>query len=100
MQPEGIALGLERGKVFLDVIEDQQITMAKGDFVILYTDGFVEAMNRDRIEYGEERLLQTIREHTHLESKALIDTVCREVIRFADDHPQHDDMTMISVKAI
>lgn len=100
IQPEGIALGLERGKVFLDVIEDKRITLEKGDSVILYTDGFVEAMNRDHIEYGEDRLLQSIQKNIHLSSKELIDTVCREVKGFADDHPQHDDMTMVSVKAI
>ncbi len=99
IRPEGIALGLEKGDVFLDVIRDEEIVLQKDDMFILYTDGFIEAMNQDRIEYGEDRFLQTIQKNAHLSSKALIDMVCQEVKRFADDHPQHDDMTMVSVKA-
>jgi len=98
IQPSGIALGLDKGDIFSDVIREQEIKLQKGDLLIFHTDGFTEAMNENHDEYGEERLLNVIRKNKDKSSTALIDAVSREVHKFTQAHPQHDDMTMVSVK--
>ena len=36
------------------------VTLEPGDWLVIFTDGMVEAVNTNDEEYGEERLLQTI----------------------------------------
>ena len=100
IQPEGIALGLEKGDLFNNVIQDYEIQLKKGDWLILYTDGFVEAMDSSRSDYGEERLLKMIRENKDLKAKELIKAICHDVTLFSKNHPQYDDMTMVAIKVL
>lgn len=98
LEPGGIALGLDSGEIFGDVIREQEIPLQHGDIMVFYTDGFTEAMNRDLQEYGEERLTRIIQEKEDSSSKEIVDAVCSDVRKFVRDHPQHDDMTMVVVK--
>lgn len=98
IHPSGIALGLERGEIFRDVIEDMEIPFKKGDFFVFYTDGFTEAMNRERAAYGEKRLLKIIQENGQRKAGELIDAVCRDVQVFTEGYPQYDDMTMVTLR--
>jgi hypothetical protein len=98
LEPEGIALGLEEGEIFTDVIREQEIKLNKGDLLIFYTDGFTEAMNKHLEEYGENRLLEIVKANEDKPAREIIDAVHRDVISFVNDYPQHDDMTMVVVK--
>jgi sigma-B regulation protein RsbU (phosphoserine phosphatase) len=98
LKPEGIALGIERGKIFDITIKTGEIKLAKDDLVVFYTDGITEAMNKKLEEYGEERLRAVIMENRNMTVKQIIGTVISDVGRFVDGYPQHDDMTMVIVK--
>lgn len=98
LEPCGIALGLEEGRRFSEVIEEQSITLAEGDLLAFYTDGFTEAMNASREEYGETRLVDLIEAHHQETAEQLYATVLKDVRRFVKDAPQHDDMTLLFVK--
>lgn len=98
LEPAGIALGLEEGEVFNRVIQEQELRLHRGDLLVFYTDGFTEAMNKNREEYGEERLLKGIQAHEEKPAREIIEAVCAEVKSFVKDYPQHDDMTMVVVK--
>ena len=98
IEPSGIGLGLERGDVFQKVIREKEIKLQKGDLFIVHTDGFTEAMNKNYNEYGEERLVNIIRENMDKSSKELIEAVSQDVRKFRQTHPQHDDMTMVSMR--
>ena len=37
--------------------------MQRGDVLLLYTDGIVDASNENREMYGEQRLIQTLKKH-------------------------------------
>jgi len=98
IEPSGIALGLEKGDVFSDVIREQEIDLQKGDLLVFHTDGFTEAMNKHHVEYGEKRLVEIIRENKDKDSRTLIEAVNHDVRQFTEAYPQHDDMTMVSVR--
>ena len=98
IEPSGIALGLESGDVFSDVIHEEEIGLERGDLLVLHTDGFTEAMNENQDEYGEERLVDIIRKNKDKDSMALIEAVSQDVRQFTETYPQHDDMTMVSVR--
>lgn len=98
LEPAGIALGLEKGEVFANVIKEQEMNLQSGDLFVMYTDGFSEAMNNDQQQYSEERLHQTIQKHSAASAQQIIHQVYLEIKSFSQEHPQHDDMTMVVVK--
>lgn len=96
--PKGMALGLEVGRVFDSVIEEQDVPLHQGDVLVFYTDGFTEAMNSAGDEFGEERLAQSIERHRHLRASSIIAAISADVQTFTAGWQQHDDMTMVVVK--
>jgi sigma-B regulation protein RsbU (phosphoserine phosphatase) len=98
LTPKGMALGLEMGKVFDSVLEEQEVALKSGEVLVFYTDGFTEAMNEREEEFGEERLVDAIARHRGKSAQVMIRDICEEVREFAGDRPQHDDMTMVVVK--
>ncbi len=98
LNPRGLALGLEKGDVFNNAIEEMEISISTGDVLIFYTDGFTEAMNKSSEEFGEERLINIVNEKSDLSSEELLDYIIKEVKIFMAKAPQHDDMTMVIVK--
>jgi len=97
---KGMALGLEEGHVFSATLKEEEVLLKKGDVFLLYTDGFTEAMNERQELYGEERLIKLIRTNHGRTSKEIINLILKDVKRFVDNYPQHDDMTMLVVKRI
>ncbi len=68
-----------------------------GDILALYTDGVTEAFNDAEEEFGEQRLIETLRRHRELSSQHLVKTIVDDVQRFSP-HEQHDDLTLIVAK--
>jgi len=100
LRTDGIALGLEEGSVFNRTLKEQSIRLIPGDTLVFYTDGFTEAMNRFKEEFGEERFIQLISENRHLHAQELIDTIVSQIRSFSRNVAQHDDMTMVVVKIL
>jgi Na+-transporting methylmalonyl-CoA/oxaloacetate decarboxylase gamma subunit len=98
LMSSGIALGLEEGNIFSSTLLEESIAIDEHDLVVLYTDGFTEAMNEKRDFYGEERLIEFIRAHHELSSKDLINAILKDVNKFVNHMPQHDDMTIVVIK--
>lgn len=98
LMSRGIALGLEEGHIFTSTLIEESIILAPLDLVILYTDGFTEAMNEKEEFYGEEKLIDFIKTHRNLSSKELINAILKEVNKFTGNMPQHDDMTIVAIK--
>jgi serine phosphatase RsbU (regulator of sigma subunit)/catechol 2,3-dioxygenase-like lactoylglutathione lyase family enzyme len=68
-----------------------------GDILALYTDGITESFNHDSEEYGESRLLDSLRRHRTLSSQAALASMVDEVLHFSL-REQHDDITLILAK--
>ncbi|MCK5146902.1 PP2C family protein-serine/threonine phosphatase [bacterium] len=98
LEPDGIALGLEAGERFNRVIEEKHLKLRDDDVLAFYTDGFTEAMNLQRDEYGEDRLAELIATHHDKDVRSLYTLVLKDVRQFVGNAPQHDDMTLIFVK--
>jgi len=97
---KGMALGLEQGAIFTSTLNEEEIEIKHGDVFVLYTDGFTEAMNEKQELYGEERLIELIKNNHNLSAHDLMNLVLKDVRKFVDNYPQHDDMTMLIVKRI
>jgi len=95
--PMGIGLGLDSGQVFENTITEQNINLHSGDTFVFYTDGISEAMNENKEEFGDQRLIEIITKTNHCNASFLQKNIIEEVNKFVKDTPQHDDITMVSV---
>ena len=95
---KGIALGLSDSKLFEASLDEVTTFLNPNDILLLYTDGITEAMNAQDEEFGETRLVQLLKENTHLSAEAIMQKILSDIQDFVGDATQHDDMTMITLK--
>jgi serine phosphatase RsbU (regulator of sigma subunit)/anti-sigma regulatory factor (Ser/Thr protein kinase)/transposase len=100
LNPRGFPIGLNVGdlKLFRKSMDNERISLKKGDLLLVYTDGITEAMNKKRQEYGEERLLETIRNYKHLSTAEFADQMIMDIRDFTGGTPQSDDITFIVIR--
>lgn len=77
-----------------------QVDLAAGDLLVIYTDGFSEAMNPKLEEWGETRLLDTVKSCDGLPAKEAICKIMQAADAFASGAPQSDDMTLVILRAL
>jgi sigma-B regulation protein RsbU (phosphoserine phosphatase) len=77
--------------------EETQLKMEPGDKVVYYTDGIVEAMNKNEDMYGFERLNEVVKSSTAENAEDLMNDIIKDVSDFTGAAPQHDDLTIIVV---
>ena len=75
----------------------QELQLAPGDQLYLYTDGVTEATDLQESLFGEEKLLAALNEYEGNEPQAMCDKVKQDVDRFVGEAPQFDDITMLSL---
>ena len=99
-KPPGIALGLTHGGRLGTVIRAEEFIMEKNDVVLLYSDGLVEAADREGEQFGEERLIETLRKITRREGNAgaIRSRILQALSDFVGDAEEHDDVTLVVVK--
>jgi phosphoserine phosphatase RsbU/P len=75
-------------------------TLAPGDLVVLYTDGFTEAINPAGEQYGEERLAAIARKgwESQLAPETVMLLVTADVDEWAQGRPHEDDLTMVVIR--
>src|SRR5262249_9625002 len=80
------------------VTDDDELRLADGDVVVLYTDGVTEAMNPDREQFDIERLGQTIEAHAERGPAALVEHILEAVRAFRRGALQEDDVSVITFR--
>ena len=68
-----------------------------GDMLALYTDGISESFDDLGHEFGEQRLIESLKRNREQAPQSLIDSVVGDVRRFSP-HEQSDDITLIVAK--
>ncbi len=68
--------------------------LACGDVVVLYTDGITESFDDAGEEFGENRLIESLRRHCGQASKDVVGAIVADVRRFSP-REQNDDITLI-----
>lgn len=77
---------------------ETDITLNKGDIVVMYTDGVTETFNRNGEEYGEDKLQQLILESRTQSAGELLDAIVQDVRNF-NAGKLADDLTLIVIRA-
>ncbi len=91
--PANIALGL------IDDFSYQllEYQLQPADTLFLYTDGITEAMNSQKIEFSEERLLKVFAKMKVNDAEEIVKSVRAEIDSFAEGENQSDDITMLAL---
>lgn len=94
---------LEDGGLLMGMFEEAtyhqgKVQLKKGDVVVFYTDGIVEAMNERDEMYGFDRLRDLVLHHKHEDADQIRDVILADARQFMGISPQYDDMTLIVVK--
>ena len=76
----------------------QPFQLATGDTLVVYSDGLMDAQNEQEDTFGEERLLNIIRDEAPSGSHALHQRVLGDIERFTHGTPQTDDITFMVVE--
>jgi phosphoserine phosphatase RsbU/P len=80
--------------------EQAQVQLAAGDLLVIYTDGFSEAMSPQLEEWGEKRLLEAVTACDGLSAKDAIGKIMQAADAFAAGAPQSDDMTLVILRVV
>lgn len=91
--------GLPLGILAEATYDSARVTLAAGDWLIIFTDGLVEAENARQDEFGEDRLLSAISAAAALTPAEMLNRFMAELDLFVGSTPQHDDVTCLLVKA-
>lgn len=75
--------------------QQNELTMASGDKLFLYTDGVTEAADIDQQPYGEERLSNYLNAHIADNVNDMLHGIKDDVNLFVGDQEQFDDITML-----
>ena len=73
-------------------------TLRTGDLLFLYTDGIIDAKDKNGNFFGKERLKQLLSKNTNKSPEEIADIVKKGISEFAEDTPQNDDITMLALK--
>ncbi|HKD73947.1 MAG TPA: anti-sigma factor antagonist, partial [Ktedonobacterales bacterium] len=93
LRAAGMPLGLMPAMTY----DEGEAQLQPGDDVLLYSDGIVEAHNRRREMFGEDRLQQLVGAHTG--GMDLVNGALAGLTTFSGvDWEQEDDITMIAVQ--
>ena len=94
LRATGMPLGLLPGMDY----EEREATLAEGACVLLYSDGLVEAHDREREMFGTERVTALL-EHRREDSGAVIDELLAALDRFTGGElEQEDDITLVVLR--
>jgi len=79
--------------------ESASVALAPGDWLMVFTDGLVEAVNAHDEEFDEPRVLSTMALESANTPQQLLERLMASVDLFVGSTPQHDDITCLLVKA-
>jgi phosphoserine phosphatase RsbU/P len=69
-----------------------------GDWLVIFTDGVVEAVNQKNEEYGEPELIRLVDGGSGAAPAELLRRLLGELDKYVGNTPQHDDMTCLLLK--
>lgn len=91
LNTKGIALGATPAIT----VETEEITLEKGDLLLLYTDGVIDAYNKEGTSFGKDRLIKFLQKQKDRSSNSIANDLTDEIDSFTAGTEQHDDITFL-----
>ncbi len=97
---------LEKGGLIIGIMneglnyETGKINIDNNDIIVLYTDGVNEALNKDKCEFGEEKIKEIIHSTKNEDVKGILESIKDSLKSFTEGTKQYDDITLIVLKKV
>ncbi len=100
LKPKGFPVGIDlpEEEMFSRNLALQKVSLEKNDMLVIYTDGITEAMNEQKDQFGEERLVKVIKENSHLTPQEFVEQLNQAIAQFTKGAEQNDDITVVAIK--
>ena len=87
-------IGVEKGKTYKDI----EFTANKGDILLSYTDGLVEALNSEGKQYEISNVAEIIKANSRLSGREIASLIKSDIKKFIGTSLLHDDQTLLVIK--
>ncbi len=95
LQAGGLPLGITTGRPY----QSGTVSLERGDLLLIFTDGLVEAEDESEHEYGEERMLAVLQSmHSAATAAEALKRIMSSVDAFVGLTRQHDDITCLVLR--
>jgi sigma-B regulation protein RsbU (phosphoserine phosphatase) len=99
----GLVERLEAGGIPIGIFSPTNYELGRtrledGDWLVIFTDGIVEAENAKAEEYGEAELIRLVDRESGGAPAEMLRGLLADLDRFVGNTPQHDDMTCLLLK--
>ena len=94
LSTKGIPVGISKRERYVSA----RIQLESGDIVICFTDGIIDAVNKEGENFGFKRLENIIKKYSPLSATVIVNSIFREVEDWASGAKQWDDMTLLVLK--
>lgn len=92
----GVALGVDAALAYTQ----KTIALAKGDFLVFYTDGVTDALNAAGQEFGLERLEKAVRANRKKNAQEIVRALEEELTSYIGATDPFDDITLLVLKRV
>jgi len=101
----GQALRLESNGTVVGIFpeyafEQDTIDLQKGDLLAAFTDGITESENAQEEQYGDDRLIELLKNNADKPLSAIIQLVMETITKWAHDPSARDDITMLLARKL
>ncbi len=90
--------GVMIGGLSNQVYKEEYVSLSGGDLIFIYTDGIVEAVNKDGEMYKVERLENELKNIALKSAQEVENYIIDCIHHFTEGMPQKDDITMVILK--
>jgi len=78
----------------------ESINFQKNDILLLFSDGITETADTKFNQYGDERLINKLKEVSSLSPKEIVITILEDVVKYSKNGSYTDDKTLVVIKKI
>ncbi len=100
LETGGMPIGMVDSVVFNPEIILHQVQLKKGDYMVAFTDGIIEAKSIKDEEYGEERLISAIKKFAAGDLDRMRDNLIGDLREFTEGAEPSDDITLIIMRVV
>ncbi|MFQ3548947.1 MAG: SpoIIE family protein phosphatase [Armatimonadota bacterium] len=91
-----VPLGIRKSEKY----KEYTIPFLKDDLFFFYSDGLIDAENNEHEIFGEDRIMDTICNLSHLSAKKIVAEVMQIISNFTLQEGSRDDLTIIAAKIL
>ncbi|HHI79308.1 MAG TPA: HAMP domain-containing protein [Planctomycetes bacterium] len=95
---EGLALGLDEGKVFDQRLEEVPVDMPPGTRIVLLTQGAYAFAGEEGLKFGRESFQELVRRHAPKNSAVFLSLVFGSLDEFLGEAQRASDATVVTAK--